>query len=79
MEKKRFILLDIFRAILCLAVLLYHLRLLKGGYLAVCCFFVLSGYLTTRSLLKKDKVDLKKHYYSRLKKIYLPLLVVVLI
>lgn len=79
MEKKRFILLDIFRAILCLAVLLYHLGLLKGGYLAVCCFFVLSGYLTTRSLLKKDKVNLKKHYFSRLKKIYLPLLVVVLI
>ncbi|MGN1399587.1 MAG: acyltransferase family protein [Erysipelotrichaceae bacterium] len=79
MDKRRFILLDIFRAVLCLAVLLYHLNLLKGGYLAVCCFFVLSGYLTTRSLLKKSKVDLKKHYISRFKKIYLPLLVVVLI
>ena len=79
MEKKRFIMLDIFRAILCLAVLLYHLGLLKGGYLAVCCFFVLSGYLTTRSLLKKGKVDLKKHYISRFKKIYIPLFVVVLI
>lgn len=66
MEKKRFIMLDIFRAILCLAVLLYHLGLLKGGYLAVCCFFVLSGYLTTRSLLKKGKVDLKKALYLKI-------------
>ncbi|MDD6467231.1 MAG: acyltransferase, partial [Erysipelotrichaceae bacterium] len=78
MGEKRNQYLDKFRAILCLAVLLYHLDLLKGGYLAVCCFFALSGYLSTRSLLKKEKVDLKKHYLSRLKKIYLPLLVVVL-
>ncbi|MDO4378687.1 MAG: acyltransferase family protein [Erysipelotrichia bacterium] len=77
MEKKHFKYIDIFRAILCLAVLLYHLGILKGGYLAVCCFFALSGYLSTTSLLSKEKVDLKKYYLSRLKKIYLPLVVVV--
>lgn len=77
MKKKHYQYLDMFRVILCLAVLFYHLDLLKGGFLAVCCFFVLSGYLTTRSLLSKEKVDLMKHYLSRIKKIYLPLIVVV--
>lgn len=77
MMKKHFKYIDTFRAILCLAVLLYHLNLLKGGYLAVCCFFVLSGYLTTNSLLNKEKINLKNYYISRFKKLYLPLLTVV--
>ena len=77
MEKKRYKYIDTFRAILCIAVLLYHLDLLQGGFLAVCCFFVLSGYLATNSLLGKDNVDLGKYYFSRFKKVYLPLLIVV--
>lgn len=77
MKKKYYKHLDIFRAILCIAVLLYHLNMLPGGFLAVCCFFVLSGYLTTKSLLSKETVDLKKHYLSRFKKVYIPLLIVV--
>ena len=77
MEKKQYKYLDTFRAILCIAVLLYHLGLLQGGFLAVCSFFVLSGYLTTKSFLNKEKVDLKKHYVSRIKRVYLPLAVVV--
>lgn len=71
--------LDILRGFLCLGVLLYHLGVLKGGFLAVCSFFTLSGYLSTRSFLKKDRIDLKQYYCSRLKKIYLPLVIVVLI
>ena len=69
--------LDIVRVISCIAVLLYHLNVLKGGFLAVCIFFVLSGYLSCFSLFNKDKVDLGKYYLNRLKKIYLPLVMVV--
>ena len=69
--------LDIVRVISCIAVLLYHLNVLKGGFLAVCIFFVLSGYLSCFSLFNKDKVDLGKYYLNRLKKIYLPLIMVV--
>lgn len=74
-----FIKLDIIRVVSCIAVLLYHLNILKGGYLAVCIFFVLSGYLSCLSLFKKDKIDLKSYYFNRFKKIYLPLLIVVFI
>ncbi len=41
--------LDQLRVFLCFAVLLYHLGILKGEHLAVCGFFVLSGYLSTGS------------------------------
>ena len=69
--------LDLIRVFCCIAILLYHLGLLKGGYLAVCSFFALSGYLSVVSCFKKDKFSFKDYYLSRLKKIYLPLLIVV--
>ena len=47
--------LDFIRVFSCLAVLLYHIGILKGGYLAVCTFFVLSGYLSVISSFKKEK------------------------
>ncbi len=71
--------LDLIRLIACIAVLLYHLNILKGGYLAVCAFFVLSGYLSFISARKKEKFSLKDYYYNRLKKLYLPLIIVVFI
>ena len=71
--------LDIIRLFSCIAVLLYHLGLLEGGYLAVCTFFVLTGYLSIISASKKEKFSIKDYYISRLKKIYLPLLIVVFI
>jgi peptidoglycan/LPS O-acetylase OafA/YrhL len=37
--------LDLLRIIACICILLFHLGLMKGGYLAVCLFFTLSGYL----------------------------------
>ena len=46
--------LNIIRIISCIAVLFYHLGILKGGYLAVCTFFVLSGYLSCKSACKKE-------------------------
>ena len=71
--------IELIRAVLCIAVLLYHLDLLKGGYLAVCSFFVLSSYLATSSQINKGDLDLKKYYSGRLKRVYLPLAVTVFI
>ena len=71
--------LDVLRVISCVAVLLYHLDILKGGYLAVCTFFVLSGYLTCTSALKKDSFSFKSYYKNLFLRIYLPLLSVVFI
>ena len=65
MRKKDFNLnIALIRAIFCIAVLLYHLNLLKGGYLAVCSFFVLTGYFTCRSL--NNSKSLGKYYFNRL-------------
>lgn len=75
MKKKYNYSIGFIRIIFCLAVLFYHLGLLKGGYLAVCSFFVLTGYFQARSIYKPE--SLKKYYLKRLKKIYLPLLIVV--
>lgn len=69
--------LDIIRAFFCVAILFYHLDIIKGGYLAVCSFFALSGYLSVISSMRKDNFSLKDFYISRIKKIYLPLVVVV--
>ncbi len=71
--------LDIIRLLSCLLVFLYHLNFIKGGFLAVCVFFTLSGYLSTMSALKKNRFSVKEYYLSRIKKIYLPLLIVVFI
>lgn len=78
-SKKYFKHLDLIRVVLCIGILLYHLNILKGGYLAVCAFFVLSGYLSCKSLFRKEKISLKEYYLNRLLKIYLPLLLVVFI
>lgn len=78
-SKKYFKDLDLIRVILCIGILLYHLNVLKGGYLAVCAFFVLSGYLSCKSLFSKKKLSLKEYYLNRISKIYLPLILVVFI
>ena len=58
-EKKQIKRLDFIRVLSCILVLFYHLNILKGGFLAVCTFFVLSGYLTCASLFKKSEFSLK--------------------
>lgn len=78
-DKKYYKLLDIIRVVSCIGVLLYHLGYLQGGFLSVCSFFVLSGYLSYLSLSRKDKVNFKEYYKKRFKHIYLPLLIVVFI
>ena len=77
MEKEYYKKLDIIRILSCFAVLLYHLKLLKGGYLAVCIFFAMTGYLSIKTSYQKENFSLGKYYLKRLKKIYLPLLIVV--
>ena len=78
-NKKYYKDIDFIRVLSCIAILLYHLNILKGGYLAVCTFFVLSGYLSCVSAFRKDKLSLKEYYLNRLIKIYVPLLIVVFI
>ena len=71
--------LNIIRVLSCLAILFYHLGILKGGYLAVCTFFVLSGYLSCVSAFQKDNFSLKEYYKTKFLKLYIPLLIVVFI
>ena len=71
--------LDIVRIISCILVLLYHLNVVKGGFLAVCTFFTLSGYLSCVSALKNKRFSIKLYYINRIKKLYIPLLMVVAI
>ena len=78
-EKVYYRRIDYLRIISCILVLLYHLNILQGGFLAVCTFFTLSGYLSFFSALSKKEFSIKKYYLSRLKKVYLPLLIVVML
>lgn len=68
--------LNLVRVIACFMVLLYHLGLLKGGFFAVCIFFVFSGFLSLVSANKSDNFSLKSYYKKRFRKIYVPLLIV---
>lgn len=78
-SKKYYKDLNIIRLVACIAVLFYHLGLLKGGYLAVCTFFVLTGYLSVVSSFKKRAFSIKEYYKNRLIKVYIPLVIVVFI
>ena len=75
--------LDGMRALAVMSVLLYHgdIASLKGGFLGVEVFFVISGYLITAILLAERKntfrIDLKR-FYSRRAKRLLPALFLVL-
>ena len=75
-EKKYYKNIDLIRVISCLIILFYHLNLLKGGYLVVCTFFVLSGYLSVLSISKKEKFSLLKYYKNKLINLYLPVVIV---
>lgn len=71
--------LDILRIVSFIAILLYHFNLLKGGFLAVCAFFTLSGYLTVKSLYKEDKINFWEYYKNKFLRLYLPILIVIFI
>lgn len=76
-KKKNFKRLDYIRIIALIMVFLYHLKIVKGGFLAVCTFFTLTGYLGCMSALKDPKFSIKAYYINRLKRIYIPLIIVV--
>ena len=71
--------LDLLRLLSTVAVLVYHLDPdgIPGGYLAVCSFLVLHGYLFVLSFLKNEKPSLIRHYLKRLRRLYLPMAVTV--
>ena len=71
--------LDIVRILSCILVLLYHLNIVKWGFLAVCTFFTLSGFLSCVSALKNKKFSIRLYYINRIKKLYIPLLIIVVI
>lgn len=76
-SKKYFTYIDLIRLFACISVFLYHLGFLKGGYLAVCIFFVLSGYLSFLSASNNKDFSIKTYYLKRIKKLYIPLILVV--
>ncbi len=67
--QKRIPELDGVRGIAILAVMLFHLGLVPGGYFGVDIFFVLSGFLITQILLSEqeqyDSISLRHFYYRR--------------
>ena len=78
-DKKYFIDLDLLRVLACIAILLYHVNVLKGGYLAVCTFLVMSAYLSCLSAKQEEHFSVINYYKKIFFKIYLPLLSVVFI
>lgn len=78
-RKKYFKDIDNLRILACLAIIFYHLGILKGGYLAVSTFFILSSFLTIVSFSKDKKLSIKKYYLNRFLKLYLPLVLIVFI
>ena len=78
-KKKYYRYLDILRIFLCISVLLYHLGILKGGFLAVCSFFVLSGFLSFNTADKLKHFSIFEYYKKRIIGIYIPLFIVVVL
>jgi peptidoglycan/LPS O-acetylase OafA/YrhL len=62
--------LDGIRAFAVIAVMMYHARFAKGGFIGVDIFFVLSGFLITSLLVREFdsqlRIDLRKFYFRRL-------------
>ena len=82
--------IDGLRAISVFAVIIYHANfvlfnqtILKGGFIGVDIFFVISGYLITKLILKEiyrtNQFSFKKFYESRIRRILPTLLFVVII
>ena len=72
--------IDGLRAVAVLAVLAYHAfpDLVSSGYLGVDTFFVISGFVITRSLLSQNEITITSlgiFYEKRIRRIYPPLLV----
>lgn len=55
MQTERLFFLDVMKGIAILGVVFFHANLFKYGYLGVDVFFVIAGYLTTKSIVKQYK------------------------
>ena len=70
------------RAIAVISIIFYHLDFIEGGYLGVDIFFVISGFVITKSLLNSEK-SLKHNFFTyivkRFKRLYLPLIITIII
>ena len=79
--------LDGLRAVSVIAVLLYHYRgdrsLLRGGFLGVEVFFVISGYLITSLLLAESRtaarIDLRQFWGRRIRRLWPALMTMMLV
>ncbi|AIE82876.1 hypothetical protein FB03_06000 [Actinotignum schaalii] len=75
--------LDGIRALAIIAVVLYHMRpaLLTGGFVGVTVFFVLSGFLITRSVLRElsreRRFSYRRYLRRRLLRLWPPVLVTI--
>ena len=73
--------LDGLRGVAVAVVVAFHANWLKGGYLGVDVFFVLSGFLITRLLLdehqRRGRIDLKRFWKRRARRLLPALLVVI--
>jgi peptidoglycan/LPS O-acetylase OafA/YrhL len=74
---------DGLRALSVLAVLFYHLEIfnISGGFLGVDIFFVISGYIITRLIIKEynlKKFQLSNFYWRRIRRIFPPLILTLL-
>ena len=75
--------LDAFRTLAIIGVTLFHMfpEILSGGYFGVSMFFVLTGYLlafTSEKNRLAGKFSLLNYYWKRFKRIYPPLIIVIL-
>ena len=75
--------IDGLRALSVLAVLFYHLEIfnISGGFLGVDIFFVISGYIITRLIIKEYSVkifQLSNFYWRRISRIFPPLILTII-
>jgi peptidoglycan/LPS O-acetylase OafA/YrhL len=61
------------RALAAVLVVIYHAKITSGGYIGVDIFYVISGYLITRLLLRElensGNLNLKAFYLRRIKRL----------
>lgn len=72
-RRNRFI--DCLKGISILAIIIYHFspNLLRGGYIGVPLFFIISGYLIAKNTKKRDymgQFSIKDYYLARINRIY---------
>ena len=78
-DKKIDLNIQFLRAISIIFVVLFHYQFvgLKGGFIGVDIFFVISGFLITKILVSENKVNLKNFYFKRFKRIFPSLVFVI--